>query len=88
MSRPLAIAAWLATLLAVVGTSAAALAVADLGTAVTVGVGVLALVVGLLAAGAVLVALRPRLLEACSGETPAGCGACGKSCLRAGASTG
>lgn len=92
-SRRTALAAWLGTLLAVVGLVAAALAAADLGTAVTVVLGAAGIVVALLASGAVLVALRPSLVrrdDCATGDAGAGvgCGACGQACLKAGASTG
>lgn len=90
MTRPrlLAVAAWLGTVVAVTGTAALALAVADLATVLTVALAALALVVGLLTAGTVVVALRPRLLAACARANPGGCAGCGLACRKAGASTG
>lgn len=75
-------------MLAVTGIAALALSVAELATGLTVALAALALVVGLLTAGTVVVALRPRLLAACASRNPGGCGGCGQSCLKAGASTG
>lgn len=79
------------TLLVVTGVGGLAVRAADLGTAATAFLSVLVVVVGLICAGAVLVFLRARWapLVACTTERPgSGCGACGQSCLKAGASTG
>jgi hypothetical protein len=77
--RVAALSAWAGTVLVVGGLSAAALAVAGLPLAATLGVGLLAALVTLLTAGAVLVAVRTRMAPPQAAGS--GCGACGQSCL-------